>query len=115
MVATMKEQHQITQKEIRDTTEALVKQIKWRIEDCETLVKSRITENYVQDLGKTIERGIIDSFERKTKETIDTIAERCKIIEDNNQIFANSVDDKLELVNEKMDEIKKEMATKATN
>jgi hypothetical protein len=47
--------------EIKDTTDALVKQIKWRIEDCETLVRSRITEDYVQDLGKSIERGIIDT------------------------------------------------------
>ena len=36
-------------------------------------------------------------------------------IRDYSNLSANSVDDKLELVNEKMDEIKKEMATKATN
>jgi hypothetical protein len=52
---------------MREKTESLVDSIKWRIEDCETLVKGRITETYVRDLGKTIERNIVDSFNMKTQ------------------------------------------------
>jgi len=91
-----------------------VAQIKWRIEDCETLVKSRITENYVQDLGKTIERSIIDTFNRKTQETIDTIADRCKIIEDKNTQFAVSIEEKIEGVYEDMQAMRDELAKKAS-
>jgi hypothetical protein len=35
-----------------EKTEEMVESIKWRIEDCETRLKTRITADYVHDLGK---------------------------------------------------------------
>ena len=35
--------------------------IRYRVADCETLVKSRINETYVKDLGEKIKTGILES------------------------------------------------------
>jgi hypothetical protein len=61
MIAEMKASHNELCSDMKDKTESLVNSIKWRIEDCETLVKGRITESYVRDLGKSIERNIVES------------------------------------------------------
>lgn len=47
------------------------------MDDCETLLKSRINEAYVKTLGRNIEMSIIDSFDRKNKKTIDEIKDIC--------------------------------------
>lgn len=48
------------------------------MDDCETLLKSRINEAYVKTLGQNIEMSIIDSFDRKNRKTIDEIKDICK-------------------------------------
>jgi hypothetical protein len=47
------------------------------MDDCETLLKSRINEAYVKTLGRNIELSIIDSFNRQNRSTIDEIKDVC--------------------------------------
>jgi len=47
-------------------TKRLEDSIRTRVEDCETLVRSRITEAYVKDLGKKIQCNIIDAVSTPT-------------------------------------------------
>ena len=45
--------------EVRDHAADLENAIKYRVSDCETLVKSRITEEYVKNLGERIRLEIM--------------------------------------------------------
>jgi len=80
---------------IRNNAQDLENSIKFRVEDCETLVKSRITETYVKNLGKQIENAIIDSFDRKNEDTIAEIRDICNSFGRNQEIFFKETDDSL--------------------
>ena len=47
--------------EVKTHALELENSIKYRVSDCETLVRSRVTEEYVKNLGERIKAGIIDS------------------------------------------------------
>ena len=55
-------------RDVRTHAEELENSIKYRVSDCETLVKSRVTEEYVKNLGERIKAGIIDSVSKINKE-----------------------------------------------
>ena len=52
---------EVAVKEIKEHTTSLENSIKYRVSDCETLVKTRVTEEYVKVLGERIKQGIFDS------------------------------------------------------
>jgi vacuolar-type H+-ATPase subunit H len=58
LIQEFKQKHHDLVTDQNDKTAEMVESIKWRIEDCETRVRTRITAEYVLDLGKQIERGM---------------------------------------------------------
>ena len=56
-----------------NATEMLINSIKWRIEDCETRVDTKINKDYVQLMGNHIERGIREGFDEQVRATIDKV------------------------------------------
>ena len=62
LIRELKESHESMTADQNDKTAEMVNSIKWRIEDCETRVSTRITADYVLDLVKQLERGMKDNF-----------------------------------------------------
>lgn len=59
--------------DVKDHARELENSIKFRVSDCETLVKSRITEEYVKNLGERIKAGILDSVSTIIMEEADNL------------------------------------------
>ena len=56
IIQEVRENSKLTINAIRQESIDLQNSVMYRIEDCETLVKSRINEVYVKNLGRQIER-----------------------------------------------------------
>ena len=47
--------------DVKSHATELENSIRYRVSDCETLVKSRVTEDYVKQMGERIKQGIMES------------------------------------------------------
>ena len=61
IIAALTQTSEAAIQDVKEHAMDLENSIKYRVSDCETLVKSRITEEYVKNLGERIKQGIIDS------------------------------------------------------
>jgi len=95
-------------------TKRLEDSIRTRVEDCETLVRSRITEAYVKDLGKKIQCNIIDAFNRKNASTIEEIRANCDVIALKQAQLETRTEGTLNGFRNEMDLYKKEIEQKAS-
>ena len=82
------------------------------MDDCETLVKSRINETYVKTLGRQIECNIIDSFENKNRKTIFEIKEICNGFQRRLEQSLDSSDKELKLFKNQLENIERELGFK---
>ena len=58
---------------IRNTAQDLMANLKDRVHDCERLLNTRVTEEYVTGMGRNIQARLQEVFERKNHDTIQSI------------------------------------------
>jgi len=97
---------------IRRSALELEHSLKIRMDDCETLVKSRINETYVKTLGKQIESNIIDSFDNKNRRTISEIKEICNGFSRHLEQSLDSSGKEISSLKSKLETIERELGSK---
>lgn len=114
IIQEVRENSKLTINAIRQESIDLQNSVMYRIEDCETLVKSRINEVYVKNLGRQIENNIIESFERKNRDTIDQIKDICAELSLKTSSFMDETDATLNNFKSELRKIEKELNHKVS-
>lgn len=114
IIEDIKQNSHNTIETIRVKASELESSLKFRIEDCETLVKSRINEDYVKTLGMHIENNIVDAFDRKNRRTIEEIQKICGAFGRKQEHFMAESEQTLSKLRGELKKFEKDLETKVT-